>query len=215
MLRFILGSLIVGAGCAISAFALVLYGAGLGDVSNYGVEMLSVKASGVGDEPGGEGKVGSEAGVVSVQTVNFKFESPDELFLIPEEESKDIGRLKFYSADGSSRLRGFSLEVGGLVEEDIEKIELEYDGGVVYNGVFEDGVVEFKNLYLNIEPGIPLYFDVHVDFVEGLHFGQSAWLSVRDESFIDLTMGGERIYIDKDYPVVSPSLSVVGGRMVF
>lgn len=147
--------------------------------------------------------------------VSFKLESPEEAFIYPGDASRKVARLKFFSEEGTLRLRDVTLKLEGIDEKYISKAKLKDEEGASFRGYFGDEYVLFKNLFFKIEPGEVYYFDVYMNFSEDLHFGQRLGFQVESPKDLDLTLYGDRVYVEENYPLSGASISVVGLKEVF
>lgn len=195
----------VGTFYAVGIFAAValIFVAPETDVQHYGViSVPHVNSSDISDLEYADG-------------VDFKLESAEEPFAYPGDASRKVVRLKFSSEKGALRLRDVILKLEGIDSDFISKAKLKDSDGSTFRGYFSDEYVMFKSLFIKIEPGEEACLDVYMNFDEDLRFGERLRFYVESPDDLDLTLYGERIYVEGDYPLSGAGISIVGLKEVF
>lgn len=185
----------------ISAIVLTTNFIGFGSFGDGGMTMVFQSLSGAGKDL-------KYVDGISVENVPVKDE-----YLYSGGVEKEVLKLKFTSDGEIFRLKSLRIKAGGV--DDWSKLVLKDGDGDEYAQDFDDGYVNFKNLYFKIDPENVLDLSFIAEFPEDLHFGQRVYFEIGDVRDIGLSLYGDSANVKASYPLRGAYFTVVARKRVF
>jgi hypothetical protein len=140
-------------------------------------------------------------------------------YIVPGDKDNNVMNLRFSTSEDPFRLKEFKLRVDGLDESEYSDLYMISADGQKYRGSELDGngygYVKFENLYLKGKFGKDLVFDLHMSVDEDLKFGKRLRFVLDRPEDLNFTVYGDRAYSDLAYPLEGPSVSIIGGGILF
>lgn len=185
----------------ISAIVLTTNFIGFGSFGDGGMTMVFQSLSGAGKDL-------KYVDGISVENVPVKGE-----YLYSGGVEKEVLKLKFTSDGEIFRLKSLRIKTGGV--DEWSKLVLKDGDGDEYRGSFENGYVNFENLYFKIDPENVLDLSFIAEFPEDLHFGQRIYFKIEDVRDIGLSLYGDSVNVKALYPLRGAYFTVVARKRVF
>jgi len=148
-------------------------------------------------------------------SLEFSILPVENVFAYPGEKNKHVATLRFYSEKNSFRLRSFQLEIGGIDENDVSAIRMIDGDDRTHKGRLNDGYAQFKNLYIKSDVSEELVFDIYLDVSDNLKISDRFYLRLNRPEDLDVTINGNRVYPELEYPVLGSHISIIGKRVLF
>jgi hypothetical protein len=151
-----------------------------------------------------------------VEDVSVSMDAVDgSSYVVSGDEGKHVMSLRFSTSEDPFRLKEFKLRVDGLDESEYSDLYMISSDGQKYRGSEWNDYVKFKNLYLKGKFGEDLVFDLHMSVDEDFNFGDRFRFVLDRPEDLNFTVYGDRAYSDLEYPLEGPSVSIIGGNILF
>jgi|GEM_PF-5521509 len=129
---------------------------------------------------------------------------------------KEVLKLKFTSDGEIFRLKNLKVKVGGVDNSTWRsELVLKDNFGNDFDGDFEDGYVNFENLYFKIDEGQDLELSFDASFPDDLHFGQRIYFEIENPRDIGLSLYGDEVNVKATYPLRGAYFTVVARKRAF
>lgn len=148
---------------------------------------------------------------ISVENVPLKSE-----YLYTGGVEKEVLKLKFTSSGEIFRLKNLKVKVGGIDNSEwYGELVLNDNSGGKFRGFFDDGYVNFENLYFRIDEDAVLNLSFVALLPSSLHFGQRIYFEIENPSDIGLSLYGDDVSVKAAYPLRGAYFTFVAKKKIF
>jgi len=158
---------------------------------------------------------GGSVDVVGEDSSNVfvEFDELEDFYIFPGEEKVNVAHLTLAPDNLPIRLIDLTLKVNGVDVDDMSGFYLIDERGKRYEGVVDDSYVTFEGFYKKIWPEESYAVSVYCDFSKDVEVGSRFNLSLENPGDVHVSLMGERVLPEEDYPIKGEYLSVIGGRL--